>query len=407
MYLRGSKWNLNRRTRRYNHPWRVIFFLFFIGSALYINQFVVPSSPAFSQPTATPTRSPESFINEALEMKEQGKFQQAVAAYDKAIMADPLNMANYAAKAQAQVWAGQYEEALESAEMSLIGNETYSLGHAVRGWALTFLGQYIEADNALRRAIDLDPNNQLAYAYQAELLIREGDVTTFARAIEASRKAYDLASNSLEALRARGLVLYNTGNPEESIQMYEEAIKINKNIPDLWMYLGYNYTTLQDHRKAIDMFMQANILNPTDSIPDLEISRLHANLGEFGKAVQYAENAVNDEPDNPNRYANLGVMLYRSGDLSAAIDAFEMGINGGKTEKGTVVQPLPLDNIRAAQYYSLYGFALARVTPNRCVEAVPVFQELMSAMPDYDLAVNNATEGLDECAERVSETATP
>jgi tetratricopeptide (TPR) repeat protein len=381
----------------------MIFLLFFVGSALYINQFVVPSTPAFSQPTLTPTRSIESYVNEAVEFVGQGKFQQAIVAYEKSIQVDPLNNANFVSLAQAYVWNGEYEKALENAEMSLINNENYSLGHAVRGWTLTFLGDFVAAESALRRALDLDPNNHLAYAYFAEMLIREGDTSSFPRAIEYSRNAYDLVPNSLESLRARGLVLYNTGNYDESIEMYEAAIQINRNIPDLWMYLGYNYKAKDDHRQAIDMFMQANILNPTDSLPDLEISRLHANLGEFGRAVQYAENAVNDEPDNPNRYANLGMMLYRSGDLAAAVDAFEMGIKGGTTEDGVVVRPLELDNVWAAQYYSLYGFALARLTPNRCIEAVPIFQALLTEMPNYELAVANAAEGLNECAARVSE----
>jgi tetratricopeptide (TPR) repeat protein len=407
MYLKGNKWNMTRRTRRRGSPWRMVFFLFFAGSIFYINQFVVPSTPAFAIPTPTPTRSPESFTNEADELFAQGKFAPAILALEQAIQVDPLNKANFVALAQTQVWNGQYEEGLNSAGMALLGNENYSMGHAVRGWALAYLDEYIEAEIALRRAIELDGNNALAHAYYAEMLIRENNPTNIAKAIESSRRALELAPNRLETLRARGLVLFNTDNRREAIEMYEAAILINKNIPDLWMYLGYAYKALGDIPTAIDKFQQANILNPTDSIPDLEISRLYFSLGEYGRALQYAENAVNDAPTNPHRYGNLGLMLYRSGDYRGAISALEMAIKGGVTENGVVVKGLPLDNrdTRVADYYWLYGFALLNVTPHRCPEAVPVFQALVTGIPNYQLAVDNATEGLAQCTTKIEGTA--
>ena len=54
-----------------------------------------------------------------------------------------------------------------------------------------------------------------------------------------------------------------------------------------------------------------------------------------------------------------------------------------------------LDYGKVAEYYWFYGFALAK--RNRCAEAVPVFQALVSGVPDYDLAVENAIAGLDLC----------
>jgi tetratricopeptide (TPR) repeat protein len=405
MYLRGSKWNMNRRTRRYWNPWRFIFFIFFVGAALYINQFVVTSSPAFNPPTATPTRSAESHVHDGAELFAQGKFQQSISAYQQAIQAEPLNKANYVALAQAQIWASQYEEALETAEMALIGNENYSMAHAVRGWALGYLDQFMEAEDAIRRALELDVNNALAYAYQAEIYVRQADYGAYQRAIESSRKAMELAPTSFESLRARGMVLFVTDNRAESIQMFTRAAEINKNIPDVFMYLGYNYKAEGQldssyYDRAVEMFMKANMLNPSDSIPDLEISRVYLITGELGKAVQYAENAVNDEPDNPLRYGNLGIMLYRSGDYNGAVEAFNMAVKGGTTENGIVVKGLTLE-ARVANYFAIYGLSLARATPNRCLEAVPVFQALLNAMPNDQITVDNANAGLELCAQAV------
>jgi tetratricopeptide (TPR) repeat protein len=402
MHLKGSKWNMNRRTKPSN-PWRIIFLFALILGALYLNQFVVPSTTAMFIPTTTPTRNPESFVNEAETLFNQGKLTQAIDAYNQAIQSDPKNRANYVALARVQVFAGQYAKAQENAERALVGNPDYALGQAVLGWALNFNQDLPRAEAALKKALELEPNNAQAHAYYAEVLANENNPE---KAGTESRKALDLAPNSLDTLRARGFVLYSTGNYKESLDLYKAAININKNIPDLFIYLGYNYKALEDYSSAIDAFLQANALNPADSIPDLEASRVYMILGDFPKAVQLAQNAVNDDPQNPYRYGNLGIAFYRKGDYAKAIDTFTLAIRGGTTSDGKVVKGLPLDYGYISQYFQLYGLSLAKINPNRCAEAIPVFQALLAGVPDDTYAVQNAQAGLELCQVNIP-TATP
>jgi tetratricopeptide (TPR) repeat protein len=192
-------------------------------------------------------------------------------------------------------------------------------------------------------------------------------------------------------------VLFVTGNYQESIDLYKSAINLNKNIPDLFLFMGYNYKALEDYDQAVQAFLQANALNPADAIPDLELSRTYAAVGDFGKAVQFAEGAVKDEPENPHRYGNLGMMYYENGEMDKSIDVLALAIRGGTTTGGVVVKGLPLDYGRVAMYYWYYGFALAKVTPNRCSEAIPIFQALLTGVPEDSIAIENATVGLGIC----------
>jgi tetratricopeptide (TPR) repeat protein len=401
MYLRGNKWNMTRRTRRRSSPWRLAFLVILVGAALYVNQFVVPNVPGMVGPTPTPTTSPEAFVNEAESLFAQGKLVPAIQAYEQAILADPQNKANYVAMARAQIFAQQYEAALESAERALVGNDSYALAHAVRGWALTFVGDYFPAEASLKRALEIDPNNALAHAFYAELLTYRGEYGDSEKAIEESRLAISLGPDLLESKRARAIVLTQTGNFQEAIEMYKGAALVNKNIPDLYIGLGYNYKALDDYGQAIEYFSQANALNPSDAIPDLEISRIYAAVGDFGKSVQYAENAVRDDPENPHRYGNLGIRLYQAGEMEEAARILAYAIKGGTNEDGVVVKGLPLNYGFEAQYYWFYGFALAKSMPHKCDEAVPVFQALITGVPDDADAVYNANFGLDLCRDVV------
>ena len=103
MYLRGSKWNMMRRRSRRTSPWRIFLLVSLIGAALYVNQVVVPATPPLFIPTATPTRNPESFVNEADTLYAEGKLTQAIATYQQAIQADPDNPSIYISMARAQI----------------------------------------------------------------------------------------------------------------------------------------------------------------------------------------------------------------------------------------------------------------------------------------------------------------
>jgi len=260
---------------------------------------------------------------------------------------------------------------------------------------LNLSGEFLEAETALKRAMELEPNNAIILAYYAEALITKGEYGDIEKAIQASRDAIALNTNIYETHRARGIVLFITGNYEDAIQSFQTAISINKSIPDLYMYLGYCYRSLGDYGRANESFLQANALNPADSIPDLEISRTYATVGEFSKAVQYAQKAVEEEPLNPHRYGNLGIMYYKNQQNAEAVDIFSICIKGGTSKDGKPVEGLRLDRGRVVQYYYTYGLALARL--NRCAEAVPIMQAIISGIPEDEIAVFNANDGLNTC----------
>ena len=396
---------MKQKRRPRSNPFRILAIMILIGIGLYVNQVVVPATPPLFIPTATPTRSPESYINEAEALYADGKFAQAINTYQQAISVDPDNPSIYLNMARAQIFTAKYEEGLESAERAILLNNANPLAHAVRAWALDFLGDYTQAEGSIKRALELDPNNALAHAYYAEILmdkalVGQGDIGTIDKAAEESKIAVSLAPNMLESVRARGYVLWNTGNYEEAIQQYKTAIAINDKIADLHMALGYNYHVLGEYDQAVNEFLQAVALNPNDPQAPLEISRTYSTVGDFSQAVQYADQAVKVSSKNPRLHGNLGAMYYKNNQLDKAIVELSLAIHGGTMEDGTMVEGMPLDYGSVAEYYAIYGLALAK--SNRCAEAVPIFQAIRSGVPDDEINVYNAEQGVLICQENLT-----
>ena len=391
---------MTRRTRRPSF-WRIAVLVVLIGAALYVNQVVVPATPPLFVPTATPTRSPESFVNQAQEFYLAGKLSQAVDAYKQAIAADPSNPSNYISLARLQVFRGDYDEAVENAQNALLKNPNNPLAHAVLGWALGFQAKYGEAELEIKKSLASDPNNALAHAYYAEILMNQNDFELYDRAAEESKKALDLDPLLLEARRARGIVLLNTQNLDQAVEEFQAALAINKNISDLHLYLGVAYRALGDYDLAQEALLASYALNPTDTIALTELSRAFFADGRFAQAAQYAEEAVKVDPSDPRLHGNVGIAHYKNNDYINAIPALAFSVRGGVTEDGVAVEGLPLDYGKVMEYYWYYGFALAR--SNRCAEAVPIFQALLTGVPNDEIAVYNATEGLALCQQSLNE----
>lgn len=402
MYLRGNRWTMTRRTRK-PRVGLIVFLIIAIAFMIYVNSVVVPATPPLFIPTPTETRSPESFVSQAEEFYKAGKLTQAIQAYNDAIYADPANPANYVAIARLQVFAGDYDAAIENAQNALLKNANNPVAHAVLGWAQGMKENYGDAELELQQALAIDPNNALAYAYYAEILINQSDMGLYEKAAEASKKAVELDPTALETHRARGMVLMNTQNLEEAVTEFQAALAINKNIPDLNLFLGVTYKLLNEYDMAQSALLSAYALNPTNTTALTELSRAYFADGRFPQAAQYAEEAIKVEPTDPYLHGNLGIIYYKTGDYGKSIESLTLPVHGGSYE-GNPVEGLPLDYGKVEEYYWYFGFALAR--SNRCSEAVPIFQALLTGVPNDEIAVYNATEGLAICKQNLENPPT-
>jgi tetratricopeptide (TPR) repeat protein len=407
MYLKNSnKFKMKSRRKRIN-PIRIFVLVVLIAAVVYINQVVVPTVPPPFIPTATATRSLESYVSDAAKLVSEGKLFQAVEVYKKAILADPTNAGIYISLARQEIYLGLYDDSLDNLGKALLVNENNPMAYALRGWALGFKGDYLNAIAALRRSIELDPNNAVPYAYLAEVygLQYESNpaiVGVIDEAIANATKAKDLDPNSLETNRARGYIQWLIGNYGEAVQFYAAAININPYISDLHLALGivYSTDTVNEYPLAVQEFQEAELLNPSNPLPDYQLSVVYQKLGEYATAIQYAEKTITNDPNNTYYYGNLGTLYFRNENYAKAAEVLNLVIHGGTSETGIVVKPLPLDFGVVASYFARYGISQARL--GECGEALQISQALLDTVSSDENNVYNANEIVNICQQLVS-----
>lgn len=398
---------MSKRRKPINY-FNILILTVLVGVSLYLAPFVTTVETPWN-PTMTPTRPPEAFLTEAEQLYAQGKLAQAIKSYELAIAASPNNPGNaaiYVSIARLQVWMKLNKEAQANAENALLLNQDNSMAHAVRGWALSNQQDFLNAEASIKRSLEIDPNNALAHAYYAELLVdqffnNQGGLDVVDRMSAESKTAISLGDGTLEAHRARGYVYEATGNYEEAVREYQKAVTINGNIADLYLSLGRTYRALGIYDQSVDALSRANALNPADPTPNLIISRIYYSTGEYAKAEQYAQQALKTSPGDANLHGNLGLMYYKNFKYPEAVKELSLLVNGGKSDDGQEIQAVPLvpDAPRIAEYYFSYGLSLVKLIPPRCSEALPVAQEIQFKIPGDETSVFNANEIYRMCSE--------
>jgi tetratricopeptide (TPR) repeat protein len=406
MQIKGRQWNMRQQHRR-NNPFKVIFLLAIIGFLVYVNLTVQPLSSTIFLASPTPTVSAETYLAQAENLASEGKYTQALAEYQKAIIADPQNPSVYLAAAKLNIYSSDYEKAIENASNAVLLNPNSSMGEALQGFAQGLQGDYLDAESSLNRAIELDAGNATAYAYLSIVLSQKvinGDevLGDLDQAIEASRNAQNIAPDAMETHWARGNVLEITSNYEDAVAELEQAVAQNENIAELHIALGRNYRYLDDNDLAVEEYTRANALNPSDSYPETLIARTYANIGEYGKAIQYAQQAVDDAPEDPYMYGNLGTMYKKNYQYPEAILMLKLAIRGGMSSDGHAVEGIPLSiATRVVEYYYSYGLALMEL--GYCSDAVDIAQSILQSINDDEVATYNANYIIENCYQKMND----
>lgn len=166
----------------------------------------------------------------------QGKYDEAIKAYDEAIKIDPKSSSAWFNKGLALEELGKYNEAIKAYDqvIKLEPNDAAPAWNN-KGNALGEQGKYSDAIKSYDQAIKIDPNDAIYWSNKGGTLNNLGK---YSDAINACDKAIKLDPNYGRAWRNKGNALNALGRYDEAIECLDEAIRLGSD--DLTLYNGGN-----------------------------------------------------------------------------------------------------------------------------------------------------------------------
>ncbi|HHT9130186.1 MAG TPA: tetratricopeptide repeat protein [Candidatus Brocadiaceae bacterium] len=203
-------------------------------------------------------------------------------------------------------------------------------------------------------------------------------------------------SNQTAASFQIGYCKANLGRYAEAIEAYKQAIRIKPDNADAYHSMGVAYTNLGRYTEAIETFKQEIHIEPNCAEAYYNLGVLYSGLGRYAEAIKTFKEAIRNKPDFAKAHYILGVTYGKLGRYTEAIEAFNLAIrfNPDLTEAycklGTAYDGLG----RYTKAIETFKLAI-RIDPN-CAEAhyilgvtyFSIFADKGSALEEYKFLKN-------------------
>ena len=238
----------------------------------------------------------------------QGKYAEAIAAYDNVTAANPRERSAWFMMAFAADQTARYDKALEAYEGALVLNENDSTALFGKGDSLYKLGRYNESKDAFDSALKADPKMYSAYKGKGDAL------KALNRSAEAA-EAYETALGQIEeniksnpenarSWQAKGDVLLAMNRTNEALSAFDKAIELG---PEHFAGLEQKGDALMDlgrYEDAFTAYDKATVVDPAFPRP----------WYKKGQALK----ALNRQSEADSAFAEAKEMGYKAQNESVA-----------------------------------------------------------------------------------------
>jgi len=130
------------------------------------------------------------------------------------------------------------------------------------------------------------------------------------------------AAPTLESLVAEARQAQGVHDYAAAEKAYQQAVKIEPNMAELWSNLGLMQQETGDISSAIPSFQQANRLNPSLFVPNLFLGNDYLRTGNAPEAIPFLIKAEKTNKSDPQAALALGHAYYATGKFSPATQEF-------------------------------------------------------------------------------------
>jgi tetratricopeptide (TPR) repeat protein len=311
-----------------------------------------------------------------LAISEQ-QFEQATAYLDQALELLPDDTDLRVDDAVAWFRRGEAQKAAELLESVLSVDSGNARAHNALGRIFLFEGDTGRAVSELQKARAIDPDFETQY-FLGVALLRSKKSSEAADLFVELRESMG-ESAALHVLFGRAYTI--THFPEQAVQEFRKAIKVDPKYPRAHALLGY--ATLEfygetSYPQAKELFQQELQLQPDDYLSLVLLGICDTSLREYRAAETVLLRATRLRADGPSPYLYLGETYTATGRFELAVGALRKYVSLARTPQES--------NRNLSRGYFLLGQNLLRVggRADQARQALAESQKLREAQFKYD-----------------------
>jgi tetratricopeptide (TPR) repeat protein len=274
------------------------------------------------------SRSVDRALEEGLFHLDEGRYEDALAVFEKALRRLGPQMDLYHWKGIALRHLGRLGEAIRALELSA---QAESPEGSVYELAVLLLDENLDPERGTRLLTELSDGGDLpAREYLAHRAYEEGrfaDVIALARApreAEAESQWPDSAEG-LETLE--GIALTEMGHLDEARFQLKRAARKSPGCASHITNLGRVFQLEQRYARALKYYMQAIELDPDDAIPRINLAHLYEEMGQTERAHTMFRSLYEGFGDDTAVLEDYARFLARHDQLEDAVRLVEQALN--------------------------------------------------------------------------------
>ncbi len=278
-------------------------------------------------------RSAASYYEEGMEAFDNREYAQASECFSEALKRNQDKAEYYISYGLSLMKEEKYEQALEQLERAVLDKDNQIVLEnnkaAYRGIGMVYyhMQEYGQAAEAFEQALgikELSYVNRDLMSYLAECLEALGD---YEQAASYYQKILDL-EESAAAYAKKALLEKKSGNYEQSLKDYDQAISMEKENYDLYFQKYYLLKEQGKDAEAEKVLERAAAITPETRGQKYQQEKLYYFLGKTDAAQNGLETSLEEGYSEAGFY--LGQIAQRKGKYKKAVDYYVDYIESGR-----------------------------------------------------------------------------
>ncbi|WP_292373401.1 tetratricopeptide repeat protein, partial [Methanosarcina sp. UBA411] len=249
-----------------------------------------------------------------------GRNEEALEAYGKTLMLEPLHSGAWEGEAKAYLALGKKREALRTCEKALELEPASAVAWETQGRILEGMGRKEEALSAFEKSLIIEPRNTKNRLERGRLL---GKLGRPREALDIFESVLELDNSLIEAKAGKGKALLALGKYQESLDAFRKALEANPLSLEGWRGVGNCFLAMQRPYEALQAYEKALSSGVEDSGILSGLGEVYYQLGDYSRSLESFEEALGLYSRNLFAWNGKGNALYKLGRYREALDAYE------------------------------------------------------------------------------------